>query len=84
MLYVVLEVKLLERLSFGEFTCIQNNLSFQMKEKIGEITLPDLSVFKVFIIDCNFLNYVVYVTTFLIGQCHISAGINYVIGWCNA
>jgi hypothetical protein len=44
MLYVVLEVKLLERLSFGEFTCIQNNLSFQMKEKIGEITLPDLSV----------------------------------------
>jgi hypothetical protein len=47
-------------------------------------TINQYVPFKVFIIDCNFLNYVVYVTTFLIGQCHISAGINYVIGWCNA
>jgi hypothetical protein len=51
---VWLKVNLLERLSFGEFTCIQNNLSFQMKEKNGKITLPDLSVS---IVDLMILKY---------------------------
>ena len=47
-------------------------------------TINQYVPFEVFIIDCNLLNYAVYVTPFLIGQCQISAGINYVIGWCNA